>query len=400
MHLLQDLLLRRQVFRWLVPLISLWVAIVSALAFTGPAVADTEAKEAQPALASSGSQASSPIAIPATYIVPRSIEQDVVDAREPVPQLILEPASILNIELLVIDGDPGLPAHNLIPARAAMAPPEKPLFIKGTCQTPMSLMLHSSFGPERMQQLAREILVRGLKTTTYRAVTEVLRRGDCPSSNSLIVSLDDFGTDWLRPHFQSLIRVFTDRGLQLVVAVVVHGPQDPDAWAYLRQLEAQGNEVASHTIDHLNLARLEPGDVKRQIKGAHQTICLNLGGCPETLILPFGNIDEGGVVQEAAAGYSFIVGIPGGRSLGGEAPYYIGRIGPDNFDQRETLNELAATFKSQPSASEYLLSLRSTTGRGCSIGPSPSIAMPLALCAPSAPPAPTTDGSYGMTPAY
>ncbi len=397
MHLLQALLLRRQVFRWIVPLISLWVAIVSALAFSGAAVAEIEAP---PPLASGKAQASSPSAISATYILPHSIEQDVIDDQEPMPQLILEPASILNIELLVVDGDPGLLTHNLIPARAAMAPPEKPLFIRGTCQTPMSLMLHSSFGTERMQQLAREILVRGLKTTTYRAVTELLRRGDCPSSNSLIVSLDDFGTDWLRPHFQSLIRVFSDRGLQLVVAVVVHGPQDPEAWAYLRQLEAQGNEVASHTIDHLNLARLEPEDVKRQIKGAHQTICHNLGGCPETLILPFGIIDEDGVVQEAAAGYSFIVGIPGGREYGSAAPYYLGRIGPDNFDQRETLNELAATFKSQPSAIEYLLSLRSTTGRGCAVGPSPSIAMPLALCAPSAPQAITSEFDEEMPPAH
>ncbi len=397
MHLLQALLFRRQVIQWLIPLISLWVAIVSALALSGPVVAEISAR---PAWSSGSSQSSSPIAIPAADILPHSIEQDGIDDQEPVPQLILEPATIPNIELLVIDGDPGLPAHNMLPARAVMAPPENPLFIMGTCQTPMSLMLHSSFGPERMQQLAREILVRGLKTTTYRSVTEVLRRGDCPSSNSLIVSLDDFGTDWLRPHFQSMIRVFTDRGLQLVVAVVVHGPQDPEAWAYLRQLEAQGNEVANHTIDHLNLARLEPEGVKSQVKGAHQIICHNLGGCPETLILPFGIIDEDGVVQEAAAGYSFIVGIPGGREFGSAAPYYLGRIGPDNFDQRETLNELAATFKSQPSAREYLLSLRSITGRGCAVGPSPPVAMPLALCAPSAPQAMTSDFDEEMPPAH
>ena len=82
-----------------------------------------------------------------------------------------------------------------------------------------------------------------------------------------MVSLDDFGTGWLRPHFQSMIRVFTDRGLSLVVAVNVHGRQDPDAWIYLRQLEAQGNEIANHTIDHYNLARLENDDVRWQVKG-------------------------------------------------------------------------------------------------------------------------------------
>jgi peptidoglycan/xylan/chitin deacetylase (PgdA/CDA1 family) len=226
----------------------------------------------------------------------------------------------------------------------------------------MSLMLHSSFGTERMQLLAREILVRGLRTTTYREVTEELRRGDCPGWNSIIVSLDDFGTDWLRPHFQSMIRAFTDRSLRLVLAVVVHGPQDLDAWTYLREFEASGNEVANHTIDHYNLARLEQDDVKEQVKGAHQIICLNLGRCPETLILPFGINDGNGYVHSAAAGYSYIVGIPGGRSFEGKAPFYLGRIGPNNFDQRLTLSELAATFSSQPSAGAEFISFRANNG--------------------------------------
>ena len=375
MYLLQALLFRRRVIQWLVTLISLWVAIVCALAFSGAVLANVETDAYL-----SKAPAGSPRAIPAAYFRPRSVEHVAIDAQQANPQPIPEPATRPELRTLVIDGDPSLPAHDLIPARVSRMPPEIPIFIDETCQTPMSLMLHSSFGPARMRQLAREILIRGLKTTTYRAVGEVLRRGDCPSSNSLIVSLDDFGTDWLRPHFQSMIRVFTDRGLQLVVAVVVHGPQDPEAWAYLRQLEARENEIASHTIDHLDLSRLEPDDVKRQIKGAHQSICQNLGGCPKTLILPFGINDGEGLVRNAAGDYWFIVGIPGGRQFGGKPPYYVGRIGPDNFDQRRTLDELAATFSIQPSASEALLSLRSTAGRSCAVGPSPAIALPLALC--------------------
>jgi peptidoglycan/xylan/chitin deacetylase (PgdA/CDA1 family) len=247
----------------------------------------------------------------------------------------------------------------------------------------MSLMLHSSFGTERMRLLAREILAQGLRATTYREITEGLRQGKCPASNSIIVSIDDFGTDWLRPHFQSMIRAFTDRGLSLVVAVNVHGPQDPDAWVYLRHLEELGNEIANHTIDHYNLARLKNDEVRWQVKGAHQIICVNLGNCPETLILPFGINDGNGAVRSAAAGYSYIVGIPGGRSFEGKAPYYLGRIGPDNFDQQATLRDLAATFWIPPSAGAEFLQFRASIGRGCAAGPSPSIALPLAFCIPA-----------------
>ena len=255
MHLLQAVLIRRRVLHWLIPLVSLWVAIVSGLAFSGAWVAQAEGTAPLPELAAENSQAR-----PRTYSFPNPVERNAADEAGPQERHSLEFTAIQTFETLVINGDPSLPAGDMLPARAAAAPPHRPLFLDDKCQTPMSLMLHSSFGTERMQLLAREILVRGLKTTTYREVTEGLHRGDCPSWNSVVVSLDDFGTDWLRPHFQSMIGVFTERGLKLVVAVNVHGSQDPDAWNYLREFEALGNEVANHTIDHFNLARLEQDD--------------------------------------------------------------------------------------------------------------------------------------------
>lgn len=353
MRLLQAVLVQRRVLHWFVPLVSLWVAIVSGLAFSGASVAQAEGTAPLPGLAAEKFQTRL-----RNYSSPNLVEQSAVDDAARHKQPSLELRTTQTSTTLMIDGDPDLPASDLLPARAAAMPPQRPLFIDSNCQTPMSLMLHSSFGTERMQLLAREIIERGLRTTTYREVSEGLRRGECPGWNSIIVSLDDFGTDWLRPHFQSMIHAFTDRDLRLVVAVVVHGPQDDDAWAYLREFEALGNEVANHTIDHYNLARLEENDVERQVKGAHQIICHNLGRCPETLILPFGINDGSGNVRSAAGGYSYIVGIPGGRSFGGKAPYYLGRIGPDNFNQRSTLVELAATFKSQPSAGAEFISFR------------------------------------------
>jgi hypothetical protein len=358
MHLLLAVFVQRRVLHWLVPLVSLWVVIVSGLAFSGTSVAQAEGTVPLPDLVAEKSQAS-----PRSFSFPNSVERNTAD--EAVPHNQLSPGLTTSqiTETLVIDGDPGLPAGELLPTRAAAVPPQPPLFLDGECQTPRSLMLHSSFGSERMRLLAREILTQGLRTTTYREITDGIRRGECPGWNSVVVSLDDFGTDWLRPYFQSMIRAFTDRGLRLVVAVNVHGPQDPDAWSYLRELEALGNEVANHTIDHYNLARLEQRDVNWQVKGAHQIICHNLGRCPETLILPFGINDENGYVHSAAGGYSYIVGIPGGRSFGGEAPYYLGRIGPDNLDQRSTLVELSATFKSQPSAGSKFIIFRANSAK-------------------------------------
>jgi len=377
MDLLRAEHIRRRIYHWLIPPISLWVLILFGLAFSSASVARAENTVPGPRLYLEGNPSRIRNSEPAARLRAQSTARTAFD------EDTQESATIRTSAALLIDGDSDLLARDLLPPRATAVPPQRPLFLNSECQTPMSLMLHSSFGTERMRLLAREILVQGVRTTTYREITERLRKGICPASNSLIVSLDDFGTDWLRPHFQSMIRAFTDRGLSLVVAVNVHGPQDPDAWAYLRELEGLGNEIANHTIDHYNLARIENDDVRWQVKGAHQTICHNLGQCPETLVLPFGINDENGAVRSAAAGYSYIVGIPGGRSFEGKAPYYLGRIGPDNFDQQATLRELGVTFWIQPSPGAEFLLFRANIGRACAAGPSPSIALTLGFCASS-----------------
>jgi len=394
MHLLRAALFRRSVLHWLVPLISLWALIIFGFAPSGASVALAESTDPHSAPTLEANPSRIRNSEPAARLRAQSAEEIAFDQPVSAEVHSQEPAVTRG---LLIDGDAGLPASELLPPRAAAVPPQHPLFLNNKCQTPMSLMLHSSFGTSRMRLLAREILAQRLKTTTYREITEGLRRGECPASNTVVVSLDDFGTDWLRPHFQSMIRTFTDRGLSLVVAVNVHGPQDPDAWSYLRELEALGNEIANHTIDHFNLARLESNDVRWQVKGAHQTICVNLGNCPETLVLPFGINDGTGAVRSAAAGYSYIVGIPGGRSFEGEAPYYLGRIGPDNFDQQATIRELAATFWIQPSAGAEFLLFRASVARGCSAGPSPSLAIPLALCVPSETPTEYSAGGRDLS---
>src|SRR3989304_175149 len=166
-----------------------------------------------------------------------------------------------------------------------------------------------------------------------------------PSSPSTAMSIDDLGTDWLRPDFKRMIQAFNEYGLVVVVGVVVHGPQDESIWAYLSQLEALGNEVASHSVDHLNLPLLDAEGLAGQVDGSYDTICLNLGKCPVTLILPFGNIDPEGRILAAANAYSFVVGIPGGPSFAGMPPYYLGRIPPVNESQDQTLASLEASFR-------------------------------------------------------
>ena len=206
-------------------------------------------------------------------------------------------------------------------------------------------MLHSAYGEIRMRELAQVIIDNGLQTITYRSVMEGINNGVCPPDNAIIVSLDDMGTSWLRPVFKDMIKEFTDRGLVLVAGVVTHSEQDPEIWEYLRQIQALGIEVASHSINHLTLTAISEPAVEEEMIGSYDMICDYLGTCPITFILPGGNGEDDPRIYETASGYyAFIVGIQGGRSFSSVPPYYLGRIPPNNDDQTITLTLLENSF--------------------------------------------------------
>jgi hypothetical protein len=191
-----------------------------------------------------------------------------------------------------------------------------------------------------MQQLADEIIARGWVTVTYRDILMDLREGKCPNENTVLVSIDDLGTNWLRPDFVTMIRMFTDRGLKVVVGVVVKEPQASFIWDYMIQLEETGSEVASHTVNHYQLSALSDAALEEEISGSYAIICEHLGRCPVTLILPFGDgLDDLRVVV-FSDDYAYVVSITGGRTFTGELPFVLGRIPPNNDDQVITANLL------------------------------------------------------------
>ncbi len=223
-------------------------------------------------------------------------------------------------------------------------PTPKPAELDVQCYTPMSLMLHTGFGKERMEALADQIILNDLQTITYGDVLLYLQSGECPPENAIIVSIDDLGTNWLQPNFKYMIQAFLERDLKLVVGAVVQDPQNPIIWEYLQTVAGQGVEIASHTVHHYQLSALTDEALDDEISGSFVIICENLEHCPISLILPFGDgyLDER--VMVVAEEYIFVVGIAKGLTFEGSPPYYVGRIGPNVENQAITINILQNTF--------------------------------------------------------
>ena len=170
-------------------------------------------------------------------------------------------------------------------------------------------------------------------------------QGRCPPQDTIVVSLDDVGTSWLRLDFIGMVDVFIEHELVLVIGAVVDGPQNPEIWDLLKTWQSHGIEIASHTLSHYHLPSLTDAALEEQVSGSYQIICENLGRCPITLILTFGDGGDDPRVIEAAHEYIFLVGMQEGRSFGTEVPFYLGRIPPNNDDQNITVNLLENSFE-------------------------------------------------------
>jgi len=184
---------------------------------------------------------------------------------------------------------------NKVQPAAAFQNPEKQLPRKILCPTPPGIMLHSADGVYGMRWLVRSIEKYGLQTMTYRQVSDLYQRGLCPPKNSILVSLDDLGTSWLRQEFTDMIAVFTDQGYVLTLGVVTGtetSPQSTEIWDYLKSLQAQGLEIASHSARHSLLNKLDDSDLQAESEDSYQMLCDRLERCPVTFILPFGRGSE------------------------------------------------------------------------------------------------------------
>ncbi|MEA4811449.1 MAG: polysaccharide deacetylase family protein [Anaerolineaceae bacterium] len=235
------------------------------------------------------------------------------------------------------------PHHAAMAESASREHAKKPLF----CATPSSIMLHSRDGVYGMRWLANAIEKNGLQTMTYRQVSQLWQGGHCPPENAILVSLDDLGSSWLSREFKNMISVFTDKGYVLTLAVVTGGDekqQNAEIWDYLKALDAQGLEIASHSAWHSLLESRKDKSIQQEADLSYQLICEHLGRCPVTFVLPFGRgLESERVMRILQKRYTNIVSIPG-PFLFYKKPFLFKRIPLVRSEENPSQPKLGAPF--------------------------------------------------------
>src|SRR6266508_3314979 len=82
------------------------------------------------------------------------------------------------------------------------------------------------------------------------------------------------------------------------------------SWAQLQDLFAAGNEIAGHTVNHVNVKHLKTAAAQSEICGDRQNL-LDRGFQPTSFAYPFGSFDAGSKAIVAGCGYASGRGVSG-----------------------------------------------------------------------------------------
>lgn len=223
--------------------------------------------------------------------------------------------------------------------------------ITTSCPSIKGLMLHSSFGVKRTEELVAAIAGNGFIPTTYEdAYRNYYQEGTCPPSNLIVISIDDFGPYKVQIELQKMVEIFLDNAIPISIGVVAHDDTEEDTWEYYKYLQENGVEITSHTASHPNLTNLYHEEIRWELEASYSLICKKLGTCPISLALPYGlGANSSYILSQAEeTGYKMVISIAGDTTISlDEYPIIFKRVSPSMDNQEETLDYLEKAFSQE-----------------------------------------------------
>lgn len=152
----------------------------------------------------------------------------------------------------------------------------------------------------------------GWRTITAAQLARDMAAGAEPRPRTFVITIDDGSADgWTEAY--PILREFHFVATYFVPTARIGRPGDLSL-ADVVALTRAGMEIANHTVNHVPLAYVAPGEAHLQISGAQTTLAALLGAPPITMAYPFGNRDLQVIEDVAAAGIDVAFTTVGGCS--------------------------------------------------------------------------------------
>lgn len=154
--------------------------------------------------------------------------------------------------------------------------------------------------PQRFSDQMQILAAHGWHTITAAELAADMSAGRTPAPKTFVVSFDD-GYDDGYTFALPVLQRFGFVGTFYVIAGRIDHPGDLTV-AHIQALVAAGNEIGNHTLDHVDLPRLRPLEMRYEVAAAAERLAEVSGRWPSTFAYPFGGVDNAAVDAVGACG--------------------------------------------------------------------------------------------------
>ena len=193
---------------------------------------------------------------------------------------------------------------------------------------------------------------RGASTVGLAELTGYMQGGEPLPQRPVILTFDDGYND---NYYQAypLLREHGMRGTFFVVAGLV-GKPGYMTWEQLREMQLNGMEIESHSLDHIDLSQLPRPELQRQLVESRRLLEQNLLRPVRYLNYPSGRYSPLVISMARAAGYEAAVTVNYGLVQQRAAPYELSRVRVKGADTVESLaTKMVPTFWKYPPGGRF-----------------------------------------------
>ena len=192
----------------------------------------------------------------------------------------------------------------------------------------------------------------GASAVGLAELTGYMQGGEPLPRRPVILTFDD-GYDDNYHQAYPLLREHGMRGTFFVVAGLV-GKPGYMTWEQLREMQLNGMEIESHSLDHVDLSQLPRPELQRQLVESRRMLEQNLLRPVRYLNYPSGRYSPLVISMARAAGYEAAVTVNYGLVQQRATPYELNRVRVKGADTVESLaSKMVPTFWKYPPGGRF-----------------------------------------------
>ncbi len=160
-----------------------------------------------------------------------------------------------------------------------------------------------SFSPEKLEQFLSFFQENNIKTLTFWDLKNILENKKELPEKAVILTFDDGHIDHYHNAFQ-ILKKYNMRGVFFIIVNKPDQDQNYATWDQIQEMSQNGQEIASHTMSHLNLTNLSEAEIKYELERSKEIIEEKIGRPVISFCYPAGKYDER-VLKTAKENYLF-----------------------------------------------------------------------------------------------